>query len=97
MNSPDSSAAQVHHAGDKPKGPKTIEIEVNGQPVEIPDKETTGAAIKAAAIAQGVAIEPNFVLQQELANGSSKVIGDSDIVKIHNKMSYTAIAPDDNS
>lgn len=97
MDGPDSNAAQTHHAGGKHKGPKTIEIEVNGQAVEMPDKETSGAAIKAAAIAQGVAIEPNFVLQQELANGSSKVIGDSDIVRIHKKMSFTAIAPDDNS
>lgn len=97
MNSLDSSVVQVDHAGGEHKGPKDIEIEVNGRPVEMPDKETTGAAIKAAAIAQGVAIQANFVLQQELANGSSKVIGDRDIVKIHNKMSFTAIAPDDNS
>lgn len=79
------------------KGPKDIEIEVNSRPVFMPDKETNGAEIKAAAIAQNVAIQPNFVLQQELANGSSKVIGDADPVNIHHKMSFTAIAPDDNS
>jgi hypothetical protein len=97
MTSQDASSA---HPGDGPgggNGPKDIEIEVNGKTVTMPDKDTTGAAIKAAAIAQGVSIQANFVLQQELANGSSKVIGDTDVVKIHNKMSFTAIAPDDNS
>jgi hypothetical protein len=91
MTNQDASPA---HPGNGPKG---IEIEVNGKTVTMPDKDATGAAIKAAAIAQGVAIQSNFVLQQELANGSSKVIGDTDVVKIHNKMSFTAIAPDDNS
>lgn len=79
------------------KRAKDIEIEVNSRQVFLPDKETNGAEIKAAAIAQNVAIQLNFVLQQELANGSSKVIGDNDTVKIHHKMSFTAIAPDDNS
>lgn len=97
MSSPDSNVPQTDQASAKEKGPKVIEIEVNGHSVIMPDKETTGAAIKAAAIEQGVAIQANFVLQQELANGSSKVIGDGDVVKIHNKMSFTAIAPDDNS
>lgn len=81
----------------KDKKPKTIEIEVNSRPVDMPDKDATGAEIKAEAIAQGVSIQANFVLQQELANGSSKVIGDTDVVKLHPKMSFTAIAPDDNS
>lgn len=76
---------------------KAIEIDVNSRPVKMSNKEVTGAEIKAAAIAQGVPIQPNFVLQQELANGSSKVIGDGDRVRIHRKMSFTAIAPDDNS
>lgn len=96
MNKAD--AGPVHVAGRlEDKGPKDIEIQVNTRPVTMPDKDATGAEIKAAAIAQGVAIQLNFVLQQELANGSSKVIGDADPVKIHHKMSFTAIAPDDNS
>jgi hypothetical protein len=82
---------------DHSKKLKLIEIEVNSRPVAMPERETRGADIKAAAIAQGVAIQQNFVLQQELANGSSKVIGDSDPVRIHEKMRFTALAPDDNS
>jgi hypothetical protein len=79
------------------KKPKTVEIEVNAKPVQIDEREVTGAEIKASAISQGVAIQPNFVLQQELANGSSKVIGDADPVRIRPNLSFTAIAPDDNS
>lgn len=82
---------------DKPDKPKEIDIEVNGHQVTMPDKEATGLEIKEAAIAQGVTIQLNFVLQEELANGSSKVIGDPDTVKLNKNSSFTAIAPDDNS
>lgn len=77
--------------------PKEIRIEVNGKAVVVEDKDMTGIEIKDAAIAQGVQIQPSFVLQLELPNGTSKVIGDADPVRVHNHMSFTAIAPDDNS
>jgi hypothetical protein len=77
--------------------PKDVVIEVNGKPVTIAEREVTGVEIKQAAITQGVQIQPNFVLQQELPNGTSKIIGDSDEIRIHPRMSFTAIAPDDNS
>lgn len=82
---------------DKDPKPKKIRIEVNGNEVIVPEREITGAEIKAAAIEQGVQIQPNFVLQLELPNGTSKVIADTEEVKVHNHMSFTAIAPDDNS
>lgn len=83
----------------KPPEDKIIEIRVNNRPVLMPkaDKEPTGAEIKAEAIRQGVAIEANFVLQLELPNGTSKIIGDTDEVRIHPGSSFTAIRPDDNS
>ena len=87
---------QVEHEVEHGKQ-KTIEIEVNSRPVRMPEKEATGAEIKAASIAQGVAIEANFVLQLELPNGSSRIVGDEDEVKLHSHMSFTAIRPDDNS
>ena len=76
-----------------------IEIKVNSRAVNMPgsDREPTGREILAAAIAQGVAVESNFVLQLELPNGSSKIIGPDDPVKIHPGSSFTAIRPDDNS
>lgn len=82
---------------DKDPKPKKIRIEVNGNEVNVPERDMTGAEIKAAAIEQGVNIQPNFVLQLELPNGTSKVIADTEKVKVHNHMSFTAIAPDDNS
>jgi len=77
--------------------PKTIEIEVNGKDVTMIKEEVTGLEIKEAAIAQGVNIQPSFVLQQELPNGSSKIIGDRDKVQLRKHLRFTAIAPDDNS
>lgn len=81
----------------KPDKAKDVVIEVNGRDVVMPDKAATGLQIKQAAIAQGVTIQENFVLQEELANGTSKVIGDNDEVKLNKNSSFTAIAPDDNS
>jgi len=75
---------------------KTVEITVNGKPVKVRGPTATGAEIKAAAIAQGVRIEPNFVLQ-ELPNGTSRIVGDGDVVHLHPHVRFTAIKPDDNS
>ena len=74
-----------------------VEVLVNEQPVKLEGKSATGAQIKAAAIAQGVAIQQNFVLQEELANGTSRIIGDGDEVRLREHLRFTAIAPDDNS
>lgn len=81
------------------KGPKRKEIviEVNGKAVAMTDKEATGLEIKQAAVAQQVNIQVGFVLQQELPNGSSAIIGDIDRVRLHEHLRFTAIAPDDNS
>lgn len=72
-------------------------VSVNEQPVKLHGKVATGAQIKAAAIKQGVLIQPNFVLQEELPNGTSRVIGDNDQVHLREHLRFTAIPPDDNS
>ena len=62
MNS--DKAAAGSPKPDEGHGQPTVEVTVNEQKVNIQkpqDSKTTGAAIKAAAIAQGVAIQPNFV------------------------------------
>jgi hypothetical protein len=89
------SALNEHekHAGDK----QTVTVSVNEQPVKLHGHAATGAEIKAAAIAQGVHIQQNFILQEELPNGTSRVIGDNDIVHLREHLRFTAIAPDDNS
>ena len=76
---------------------KTVTIEVNGHKVEMPAGPATGLEIKEAAIKQDVNVQVNFVLQVELPNGSSKVIGDEDKVPLTEHLAFTAIAPDDNS
>lgn len=83
-------------AHERPEQRVTV-VTVNEQPVRILGEAATGSEIKAAAIAQGVHIEPNFVLQEELPNGTSKVIGDNDRVHLREHLRFTAIAPDDNS
>jgi hypothetical protein len=75
----------------------TVTMTVNEQPVQLQGKTATGSEIKAAAIAQGVLIQQNFVLQEELPNGTSRVIGDNDVVHLRPHLRFTAIAPDDNS
>lgn len=76
---------------------ETVTVEVNDHKVEMPPGPATGLEIKQAAIKQDVKIELNFVLQMQLPNGSSKVIGDDDKVQLTEHLSFTAIAPDDNS
>lgn len=77
--------------------PKLIEVTVNGRTVRLAKGELTGLEVKQAAIAQGVPIEVTFILQQELPNGNSRIVGDQDLVKIHPHERFTAIANDDNS
>lgn len=78
-------------------GNHTVTITVNEQPVKLRGDSATGAEIKAAAIAQGVQIQQNFVLQEELPNGTSRIVGDKDKVKLREHLRFTALAPDDNS
>ena len=58
----------------RPSPHHTVEISVNSKPVTMKGSEATGQQIKQAAIEQGVQIQPSFVLQLELPNGSSKVM-----------------------
>lgn len=76
---------------------KGIQITVNGRPVILPKEDVNGRQIKEAAIQQGVPIQLDFVLQEELPNGHTKIIGDGDEIKVHPHDKFTAIAHDDNS
>ncbi len=75
----------------------TVTVSVNEQPVKLVGHTATGAEIKIAAIAQGVHIQQNFVLQEELSNGTSRIVGDDDKVHLREHLRFTAIQPDDNS
>jgi hypothetical protein len=74
-----------------------VTISVNEMPVKLHGRTATGSEIKTAAIKQGVLIQQNFVLQEELPNGTSRVVGDNDVVHLREHLRFTAIAPDDNS
>ena len=74
-----------------------VEVTVNGRPVVLERPKLTGLEIKEAAIAQRVPIELSFVLQEELPNGHSRIVGDADVVHIKEHERFTAIPSDDNS
>ena len=79
---------------------RTIEVSVNTRPVTLTEErgraEATGAEIKAAAIAQGVSIQPDFALFLEQGNELNPV-ADAEVVHIHPQQKFRAVAPDDNS
>ena len=93
----DNSQGQGHGHGGGNDKPKQVTVEVNGNPVVLDEKVMTGLEIKQAAIAQQVQIQSDFVLQLERPNGEYDTIGDNDEVRVHEGMSFNAIAPDDNS
>jgi hypothetical protein len=97
MNSNEPNISEEIRRGHGPGHETTVTILVNEQSVKLHGKTATGAEIEAAAIAQGVHIQQNFVLQEEFANGTSRIIGDEDEVHLREHLRFTAIAPDDNS
>jgi hypothetical protein len=64
MNTPEIQATTT--PGRRPE--LHIHVTVNGRPVELDRRQITGLEIKEAAIAQHVAIELSFILQEELPN-----------------------------
>ncbi len=79
---------------------RTISISVNNRPVtmtlEHGKSETTGAAIKSAAIAQQIAIRMDHVLLEK-KGGEYRPVGDNEAVIIHPNQEFRAVAPDDTS
>jgi len=75
----------------------TLKIEVNNQQVTIVGPKENGLQIKKAAIAQGVKIEEDFELSEELGEHKKIIITDDKIVSLHNGSKFTAVDGDDNS
>jgi hypothetical protein len=75
---------------------KTYVIQVNTQNVTMHEHKATGAEIKAAAIAQHVAIELGFVLSVKHGNRYD-IVGDDDVVTLHQGLDFIATHADDNS
>ncbi|MFG2305270.1 multiubiquitin domain-containing protein [Actinacidiphila glaucinigra] len=76
--------------------PRTIPVKINGESVQLPEREMTGAQIKRAAAEQGLPIDSGFQLSVKHGN-RYRVIGDTDTVKIHRDQEFLAVPPDDNS
>ncbi len=83
----------------RPDGGKlaAIEVTINKRAVVLDDSKVTGAEIKAAAIAQGVPIQADFVLFEVKGGRHLKQVGDQDRVTLQNGDQLQAVAPDDNS
>lgn len=74
-----------------------IQVLVNGQKVLLDESEATGAEIKAAAIAGGVPILPDFVLSEVLPSGKQKMVPDDKKIHLKDGDEFWAIPGDDNS
>jgi hypothetical protein len=88
------TAAPAVHVGNHQS---PIQVLVNDQKVVLDQAEATGAEIKAAAIAAGVPIEPDFVLSEVLPNGKQKVVPDDKKIHLNDGDEFWAIPGDDNS
>jgi hypothetical protein len=90
-----STPEQGEHGPDARR--RHVDIVVNNKPVVLTRHRVTGHEIKEAAIGQGVDIEFDFQLFEELPDGHERQIGNDDEVTVHDGSVFTAIAPDDNS
>jgi hypothetical protein len=83
--------------GTPPKDP-TVTVTLNeDHTVVLNGRNHTGADIKAAAIAQGVPIQADFVLSEVLPNGKQKIVRDDRTVNVKDGDEFWAIPGDDNS
>ena len=74
----------------------TIRVKVNRQLVMLEGRRHTGQQIKDAAIAQGVAIGPDFLLSRK--NGQKfKPVGDDEQIRVKRDDEFRALDGDDNS
>lgn len=70
---------------------------VNSHPIVIGRRRPTGLEIKEGAIAAGVQIDLSFQLSVRRGPRHTEVIGDDERITLSNKLSFTAVAGDDNS
>ncbi len=82
--------------------PKSVTVTVNEKPVTFPDHKATGAQIKAAAIGQGLPIEPDFTLYEVKGNSGQggnkqRKVSDDEVVTLHPDQAFRAVTPDDQS
>jgi hypothetical protein len=76
---------------------KDLTVLFNKQPISLQQRKYTGIELKEVAIAQGVAIQLDFVLFEVKHNGRRDVIGDHDTVQVNKESEFAAMGNDDNS
>jgi hypothetical protein len=74
-----------------------VTVTLNERAVALPDNHVTGLEIKQAAIAQGVPIQVEFVLSEELGERKTRIVGDAETITVSDHSRFLAIPPDDNS
>ncbi|MGH3250769.1 MAG: multiubiquitin domain-containing protein, partial [Trebonia sp.] len=74
-----------------------VRVLVNGRQVTLHQAEATGEQVKAAAIAAGVPIQPDFVLSEVLPSGKQKLVPDDKKIHLKESDEFWAIPGDDNS
>jgi hypothetical protein len=97
MSAPDlpSAAKPPLHDGVPPG--QNVTVHLNEQPVKLVGHVQTGLQIKEAAIAQGVKIELDFVLSEELSHDRTRIVADDQKVSVTDKSRFDAIPNDDQS
>jgi hypothetical protein len=76
---------------------KEVTVLFNKQQISLQQRKYTGIELKEAAVAQGVAIQPDFVLFEVKHNGRRETIGDHDTVQVNKESEFAAMGNDDNS
>ncbi len=72
-----------------------VQVFVNKKPVTLRQRVLSGADIKAAAISQGVSIQPDFLLYLVKGDGQLEPIQDDEQVRVHEHERFRAVTPDD--
>jgi hypothetical protein len=88
---------QVKQSAQAEKESKTVEVVFNKKQILLQKGHLSGLEIKHGAIAQGLPIQPTYVLFLIKNRNHRKVIGDADVIEIHDGIEFAAVADDDNS
>lgn len=76
---------------------KAVQVKVNSQPITVAGPRISGRDIKQAAIAQGVQIEVSFQLSVKRGSRQTQIVGDEEVIAVHDGLEFVAVAADDNS
>src|SRR5262245_28971439 len=93
VNNAESQGAEAladePHKGHEPRD-RIVTVSVNDRPVNLLGHKATGRDIKVAAIEQGVPIELDFVLEEDLPGGGRQTIADHEQMQLSEGLRFTA-------